>query len=178
MKSRRASLAALLFLAPLYLAGLDGSAAGIRWTVPAGWTVEPPRSMRVATYAVPAAKSAEPGECAVFYFGRGQGGSPEENITRWGSQFDGAPAPATSVETINGLRVHLAQTSGTYLSPAGPKMQSQGKKPGYRLLGAIVEAPDGLVFLKCTGPAATLSAAERDFQKLLRSMKKAALTKV
>jgi hypothetical protein len=57
-------------------------------------------------------------------------------------------------------------------------MQSQGKKPGYRLLGAIVEAPEGLVFLKCTGPAATLSAAERDFQNLLRSMKKAAVTKV
>jgi len=178
MNSRRASLAALLFLSPLFLAGLEGSAAGIRWAVPAGWTVEPPRPMRVATYTVPAAKSAEPGECAVFYFGRSQGGSPEENISRWGAQFEGAPEPATSVETINGLRVHLARTSGTYLSPGGPRMQSQGKKPGYRLLGAIVEAPEGLVFLKCTGPAATLSAAERDFQNLLRSMKKAAVTKV
>ena len=178
MNSRRASFAAVLFLSPLAMAGLDGSAAGIRWAVPATWTVEPPRPMRVATYAVPAGKGAEPGECAVFYFGRGQGGSPEENITRWGSQFEGAPAPATSIETINGLRVHLAQTSGTYLAPGGPKMQSQGKRPGYRLLGAIVEAPEGLVFLKCTGPAATLSAAERDFQNLLRSMKKAALTKV
>jgi hypothetical protein len=55
-------------------------------------------------------------------------------------------------------------------------MQSQGSRPNYRLLGAIVEAPGGLVFFKCTGPAATMSAAEKGFEALIASLRKAATT--
>jgi hypothetical protein len=51
-------------------------------------------------------------------------------------------------------------------------MQSTGKKTGYRLLGAIVEAPEGNVFFKLTGPAATVGAAQADFDALVGSMKK------
>ena len=63
--------------------------AGISWSIPSGWSEQPPRQMRVATYAVPAASGdAEGGECAVFYFGNDQGGSVEANIDRWVAQFD------------------------------------------------------------------------------------------
>ena len=48
-------------------------------------------------------------------------------------------------------------------------MQSQGKRPGLRLLGAIVESPEGLVFFKLTGPAATVGAAQADFEALVAS---------
>jgi hypothetical protein len=51
-------------------------------------------------------------------------------------------------------------------------MQSQGKKPDYRLLAAIVEAPGGLIFFKLTGPAATVGAAQADFDGLLASLAK------
>jgi len=174
----RAALAAIAFAAAAILAAAQGiTSAGIQWTVPAGWTEQPPRPMRVATYGVPAAKGAEAGECGIFYFGKSQGGSPQENISRWGAQFEGSPAPVTSVETVNGMKVHRAQTSGTYLAPSGPMMQSSGKKPGYRLLGAIVEAPEGLVFFKCTGPAPTIAAGERSFEGLVKSIKKAPSTK-
>ncbi|MCA1580680.1 MAG: hypothetical protein LC796_04665 [Acidobacteria bacterium] len=179
MSSRKAFLwSGLLALAPLLAAALDGSAGGVRWLVPAGWTAQPPRQMRAATYSIPAKAGGEPGECGVFYFGQRQGGSASENIERWGTQFEGAPPPATAVETVDGMRVHRAQTSGTYLSPGGPMMQSQGKKPGYRLMGAIVEGPQGLVFFKCTGPAAAISAAQPAFDSLVRSLKKSSVTKV
>lgn len=169
---------AVLFAASAILAAAQGvTSAGIQWTVPAGWTEQPPRQMRLATYVVPAAKGAEAGECGVFYFGKGQGGTLEENISRWGAQFEGSPAPVTSVETVAGMKVHRAQTSGTYLAPAGPMMQSSGKKPGYRLLGAIVEAPDGLVFFKCTGPAPTIAAGERGFEGMVKSIRKAPAAK-
>ena len=75
-----------------------------------------------------------------------------------------------------GLRVHRVALAGTYLAPGGPMMQSQGAKPNYRLLGAIVEAPGGLVFFKCTGPAATMTAAEKAFNALIASLTKAATT--
>jgi len=46
------------------------------------------------------------------------------------------------------------------------------KKEHYRLLGAVVEAPEGLVFFKCTGPSKTVAAAEAEYNTLLQSLKK------
>jgi hypothetical protein len=164
--------AAVFFL--LALTPIEGSAGGVRWAVPAPWSLAGARSMRVATYSIPAAGSAEAGECGVFFFGTGQGGSVEDNFSRWAGQFEGASAPKKGVRTINGLKVHTIELNGTYLSPGGPMMQSQGKKSGWRLSGAIVEAPDGLVFFKCTGPAATVEKAAKEFEGLLKSLTKAA----
>ncbi len=147
-------------------------AGGVQWTVPARWTSGSGSTMRVATYAVPAAKGSEPGECAVFFFGPGQGGSVDANVERWGKQFEGAPSPTRTATTVAGLRVTRAQVSGTYLAPGGPMMQSTGKRAGYRLLGAIAEAPEGNVFFKLTGPAATVAAASPDFEALIASLKK------
>lgn len=152
----------------------ETSAGGVHWTVPASWTAAAARSMRVATYAIPAAAGAEAGECGVFFFGTGQGGSVEENFNRWAGQFEAASPPKKGVKTINGLKVHTIEFNGTYLSPGGPMMQSQGKKTGWRLSGAIVEAPEGHVFFKCTGPVATIEKAAKDFEALLKSVTKAA----
>ncbi len=149
------------------------AAGGLRWTVPAVWQAAAERPMRVATYAIPAAEGQEAGECGVFFFGRGQGGSVEDNLTRWKGQFEPPPTAKPVERSVNGLKVHEISLSGTYLAPGGPMMQSQGKKPGWRLLGAIVEAPDGLVFFKCTGPAATIAKAEKDFAALVKSLSKA-----
>jgi hypothetical protein len=128
--------------------------------------------MRVATYAVPAANGAAAGECAVFFFGAGQGGGIDDNVARWAKQFEGAPAPKRSTATVAGLRVTRAEVAGTYLAPGGPMMQSTGKRAGHRLLGAIVEAPGGNVFFKLTGPAATIAAAQAEFDALVASIRR------
>jgi len=130
--------------------------------------------MRVATYDVPSAPGSEAGECGVFYFGQGQGGGVEDNLSRWIGQFEGAGAPKKGEKTVHGLKVHTVDISGTYLASGGPMMKSQGKKPGYRLLGAIVEGPQGNVFFKCIGPAATIAKAQADFDGLVGSVAKAA----
>jgi hypothetical protein len=171
--ARALVLLALAATAAAAAASPEGAAGGLRWTIPAGWQTTAERPMRVATYAIPAASGQEAGECGVFFFGRGQGGSVEDNLARWKSQFDPPPTTKPVQKTVNGLKVHELDLSGTYLAPGGPMMQSQGKKPGWRLLGAIVEAPDGLVFFKCTGPAATIARAEKEFQALLKSVSKA-----
>jgi hypothetical protein len=146
--------------------------AGVHWTRPEEWGVMPPRQMRIATYSLPAAEGdAEGGECAVFYFGSGQGGDITANIDRWVSQFENGK-PQQSLKEVNGLKVTLVQIAGTYLAPGGPMMQSQGKKENYRLLGAIVDAPEGSVFFKLTGPAKTIAASEADFNKLVGSLSK------
>jgi len=174
LRATAAPAVSLVLLAgPLAAAPVPAAAAGgIAWKVPARWTAGAGSAMRVATYAVPAAPGAEKGECAVFFFGPGQGGGVEDNVARWGKQFEGAPTPQRSTQTVAGLHVTRAAVAGSYLAPGGPMMQSTGKKAGYRLLGAIVEAPQGNVFFKLTGPAPTVAAAQADFDSLVASIHK------
>ena len=153
------------------------TAGGIKWTAPAAWKAQAQRPMRAATYTVPkAAGDPEDGECAVFYFGAGQGGGVNENIRRWIGQFEapgGGPADKlanTSKGTSNGLPVTRVDLTGTYKAATGPMMQAGGSKPGYRMLGAIVEGPQGALFFKFTAPAKTASAQQPEFEKLLQSI--------
>jgi hypothetical protein len=149
------------------------SAGGLQWTAPAAWKSQPQRPMRAATYAVPAAAGdKEDGEVAVFYFGPGQGGGVEANIQRWVSQFETSAKPQTAKKTINGLPVTTIDLPGTYLASAGPMSPTKTSKPGYRLLGAIVEGPQGAVFFKFTGPAKTVAAGQAAFDKMLGGIRR------
>jgi hypothetical protein len=155
------------------LGSASNAIAGVKWSVPKRWVIQGPREMRVATYTVPAAEGdTEQGECAVFYFGNDAGGSVDANIDRWVGQFEATGIPARSEREIGGMKATLVQIAGAYLAPAGPMMQSTGKKENYRLLGAIVQGPQGSVFFKCTGPARTLTAAEGEFMAMVESLTK------
>ncbi|HTO92787.1 MAG TPA: hypothetical protein VMM80_00405 [Bacteroidota bacterium] len=155
------------------LGGNSGVTAGIRWSIPKRWTDGGQKPMRVATYTVSASEGdPEGGECAVFYFGSNQGGTVDQNIARWVSQFETSGMPAQAAKTIDGMKVTLVQVAGAYLAPAGPQMESTGKKENYRLLGAIVEGPEGMVFFKFTGPAKTIGEAEGEFNAMIASLAK------
>jgi hypothetical protein len=166
----------LLVLANVALA-LAETAGGVKWSMPPGWKAQAARPMRAATYRAPAAAGdKEDAECAVYYFGPGQGGSVEANLKRWIGQFEQPggkpPEEAAKVrrQTIHGLRVTTVDVSGTYTGMGGPMAVTKSSKPGYRLLGAIVEAPEGAVFIKFTGPAKTVAANQAAFQSLLQSL--------
>ncbi|MCK8501964.1 MULTISPECIES: hypothetical protein [Myxococcus] len=153
-------------------------AGGLTWTAPKEWEAQGERPMRAATYKLPAAKGdAEGGELAVFYFGQGQGGAVDANVKRWLGQFqtaDGKPvdkAAKTKTEKLNGMQVTTVDVKGTYAG-GGPMMGPSTPKPGYRLLGAIVEGPEGALFFKLTGPEKSVAASEKAFRKLLESVKK------
>jgi len=151
-------------------------AGGIAWTVPTGWELGPEHQMRVATYRIRAiAGDPEDAECAVYFFGTGQGGTVEANLDRWKNQFTGpdghSPVPAqVEKRVIGGLKVSTLTASGTYLGAGGMMSQEQVKKPNFRMRAAIIEAPAGLVFFKLTGPLNTVATAENDFNSLLGSV--------
>lgn len=148
-------------------------AGGVRWSYPSRWVKRPAGAMRAATYAVPAAGGdAEGGECAVFYFGSQQGGDVEGNIRRWVAQFEKPTPPARSTLRVHGLTITRVQIAGTYLAPSGPMMASTGRREHYKMLGAIVEAPEGMVFFKTTGPARTVDQSEKEFDAMLASIAK------
>jgi hypothetical protein len=161
----------LLSAAPL----VAETAAGLRWTAPAGWKAGPPQTMRAATYAVDAAPGdTAASECVVYFFGAGQGGSVEANIERWKGQFTnaGKPAPAVvSKRTAHAIPMTTIDVAGEYSGLGGPLAASRPVQ-GYRLLGAIVEGPGGNIFVKFTGPAKTIAANKAKFDQLLASFTK------
>lgn len=153
---------------------LAESASGIKWKAPAAWKTMPERQMRAATYMVPpAGGDSEAGEAAVFYFGQGQGGGVQANIDRWVGQFSTKTgAPKTGKLTAAGFAVTTIDVAGTYAASAGPMSPVKVDKPGYRMLGAIVEAPQGAVFFKFTGPAKTVTANEAAFLGMIKAISK------
>jgi hypothetical protein len=158
-----------LLLAATYLVADSG--AGLHWTMPPSWKADAQRPMRVATY------TAAPGaECGVYFFGAGQGGSVDANLDRWISQFlqaDGKPskdAAKIAKRSIHGLPVTTVDVAGAYTGMGGPTAQGGTAMPGYRMLGAIVEGPQGSIFFKFTGPAKTIGANLAAFDKMLESL--------
>lgn len=156
------------------VAGFAESAAGVRWTSPSAWTVEAARPMRAATYTIaPSAGDSASAECGVYFFGEGQGGSVEANIERWKGQFrDGNDQPAAAKiakRTSHGLTITTIDVSGTYSGMGGAMARERAPAPAYRLLGAVIEAPRGNVFVKFTGPAKTVAANQAKFEQLIAS---------
>jgi hypothetical protein len=163
--------ALLLLLASLGVIRAE-TAAGVHWTAPASWKAQAARPMRAATYVVPAAPGdKEDGECGIYYFGQGKGGSVDNNLKRWIGQFEPAEQAARrGKRTINGLNVTSIDLSGTYTGAGGPMAATKTIKRGYRMLGAIVEAPEGLIFIKFIAPAKTAAANQANFENLLKSL--------
>ena len=111
----------------------------------------------------------------LFFFGKGQGGSAEQNVDRWTGQFtqpDGKPskdAAVVTIRTVNGLKQTSVDVAGTY-KPAPMGGAGGAAKPGWRLLAAVVEGDGGPWFWRLTGPEATVAAAKPQFEALLASL--------
>ncbi|MAQ13815.1 MAG: hypothetical protein CMN30_03360 [Sandaracinus sp.] len=145
--------------------------AGIKWTVEEPLTYRAPsRPMRNAEYVVD--EGATEAVLTVFHF-PGMGGSIDENISRWTAQFktaDGAPVTDadTQTRTVGGLQVTTVDVTGTFASSMG--MGGGEPQADSRLLGAIVDGPEGPIFFKLLGPADTVGTAEAAFGALVDSI--------
>ena len=156
--------------------GSGSGSQGLTWTTPSGWTRETPSSpMRRAQYRIPG--PGGPGECAVFYFGPGQGGDAKANAARWAGQFreaDGSPvgdAYKTREIKVGDVAVLLVEVTGTYVGGMGSGPVGEGR-PNYMLLGAIADGPDAKWFFRVTGPRGTLEPQRAAFDRMIRSIKR------
>ena len=151
--------------------------AGLTFYAPAEWkAVSTSSSMRVAQFAVPrAAGDTAEGELVVYYFG-GAGGSVEANIERWLGQMqqpDGKPSTVVAKResrTINNLKVTLVDVGGTYVAEMTPGSAERHNSPNFRLRAAVIETPKGPYFIKLTGPAKTIAASDKTFERFLNSL--------
>lgn len=152
-------------------------AAGIRFSVPKEWTRVPaPSDMRAAQYQIPHGDGdAADGELVLFFFGKGRGGSAEDNMNRWYGQFtepDGKPvrdAAVVTIRKVNTLKVTAVDVAGTYVGMPGMGADTQAK-PGWRMLACVVEGDDGPWFFKATGPDKTIAQAKPAFDALIGSL--------
>ena len=136
------------------------------------WVEKPGKSpMRAGelTYQFDKNQKLEDVDAVFYYFGEGQGGDTEANIQRWIGQFQGSPKTETEVVEISGTKVSFLTATGTYLESAGPFATEKTAKPGYVLLGAVLESDQGNVFVKLVGPEKSVEQVEKSFRTLVRS---------
>ena len=141
------------------------------FTRPANWEwVESASAMRKAQLTVVDEKTKAKAEVVFYYFGPGNAGGTQANIDRWFGQFveprEKINAKTEDV-TVGKHKVTYVSAEGTYKSgmPGGP----QTPMANYALLGAIIEASEGSVFVKMTGPKELTQSATADFKKMVES---------
>ena len=147
--------------------------------VPSGWVEQTPGSrMRRAQFALPRESGdSEDGELTVFYFGMGQGGSTDANIRRWigqVSQPDGSSSRDKAKirqSDVSGFRMTEVDVSGTLKASNMPGAPPRPARTGYRLLGAVLEGPQGPWFFKLVGPEKTISRWSDSFRQFIASAK-------
>jgi hypothetical protein len=136
---------------------------------PTHWEwVESASPMRKAELKVVDEKTKAKAEVVFYHFGPGGAGGTQANVDRWLGQFaeprDKINAKTEDV-TAGKHKVTYVSAEGTYKSgmPGGP----QTPMPNYALLGAIIEASEGSVFVKMTGPKELIKSATADFKKMV-----------
>ncbi|MCC6547374.1 hypothetical protein IT570_09425 [Candidatus Sumerlaeota bacterium] len=150
--------------------------AGIGFNIPTRYHVGEPAAMRIAQFGVSARSGDGMGEFVVFYFGRGQGGSVEDNVGRWVRQFApaaGKTTPVTRYEHghVGNLEVTRVTMEGTYSAGA---MAPGGAKPGaqedWALDAFIVEGgPEGSLYIRLTGPDALVRGEKETIDGIIAS---------
>jgi gluconolactonase len=140
----------------------------ISLSIPEGWKQKPQSSqMRVAEFEVPAAgDDKEPGEYAVFFFGKGGAGGLQANVDRWVGQIEpeGRKVKILTGESTLG-KYTLVDLTGTYNKSIGPPSAGNKKRlPGWRVVNVFIETDAGPYFLKLDGSAKTIANAENEFR--------------
>jgi hypothetical protein len=141
----------------------------LKFQRPASWSWIPVNSpMRKAQLKIVGKEKNQAADITFFHFGPGQGGGVDANAKRWIAQFQSKEGAAkVEPQQINGAKVTLVSTEGSFNSgmPGGPSTTL----PDYALLGAIIENPEGDVFVKMTGPAALVKEERKAFLDFIGS---------
>ena len=146
------------------------------WTlpVPAGWTPQVPSSpMRLAQFTAGSREGSA--DAAVFHFGLAGGGTVQENIDRWASQFlteAGKPAtPQVEKGKASGMPVTWVALDGRYARGVGTGPQGQGAA-NQSLRVAVLETPAGNLFFQLWGDRPAVARQEGAFRLMVQSLKR------
>lgn len=178
LAKRCATILAAVLLAASYSA-FASSAKAVRvldWMipVPAGWTPQVPSSpMRLAQFTAGTHEGSA--DAAVFHFGLAGGGTVQENIDRWASQFlseSGKPAtPKVEKGKASGMPVTWVALDGRYARGVGTGPQGQGAA-SQSLRVAVLETPAGNLFFQLWGDRPAVARQEGAFRLMVQTLKR------
>lgn len=147
--------------------GAPASSGMFTYDIPAGWNPAPASQFRDPNFTYGPNNELE---CYVSVL-QGQGGGMLVNANRWRSQL-GQP-PYTEEEfarlpraTILGQEAVIVEFTGDFLG-----MGAAEPKPGYRLVGALLEAPMAAIFIKMTGPDQMVQEQKDNFALFAQSLR-------
>jgi hypothetical protein len=148
--------------------GGEVEVAGIQLAAPPGWETRPPGSALIAAeFSLPRADGDDTdGRLTIST----AGGTVEANIDRWKGQFDPQPQEASQEEIdVAGKKVTIVDLSGDFNDQRGPFAPAV-KRPGYRMIAAVIPADGQLHFVKATGPQNTIAKHSDAIQQFIRSV--------
>jgi hypothetical protein len=153
------------------------TAGDIRFDLPAGWqSVTPANTMRLAEIHVPAPAGADAAAKCLLTFSRA-GGSVDDNITRWSGQMrtpEGEPGtPQRTQHEAGGLTITLVEYRGTFMDGMPGSPQQPVAREGWIFRGAIIPTTPMSTFIRMTGPAESMLAAEEGWKQLVASIRPA-----
>lgn len=139
-------------------------------TVPAAWKNNEASGMRAVDISVPK-QGEDKDDAELTFFLLGAGGGVDANVNRWAGQFGGADSIKSkrTVKTSGGIEATVVEIEGSFkgMGKNGPMTEA---KENYKLIGAILN-DGGDVFIKLTGPKATVDANKAAFEKMVESYK-------
>ena len=142
---------------------------GLKAKAPEGWLRQKPANrMRKAQFKLPHAENDTfDGELTVIP----AFGGMDANVQRWKQQFKEAPEPLMTTRKVAGMDVAIVLLDGTYMYKARPMDPNEAgqARPDYRVLAAVVQAPEGQVFFKSFGPRATMEKWQEAFTDMVDS---------
>jgi hypothetical protein len=148
---------------------------GLKSSTPAAWVEEKPsNTFRLKQFKLPrVGEDKEDALMLVISLG-GTGGSVEDNLKRWKSQFT-PPAgksadEAAKVETlkVSGVTATYLDIQGTYTAPPFEKMPP---KKDYRMLAVFWDSKTGPYFFRVVGPARTVEHYKKGFEEWVKGFK-------
>jgi hypothetical protein len=144
----------------------------LRWSTPEGWNFLPATEFRHLNFDFGPNRE---GEAYLTLLPISSGGGVLDNLNRWRKQMDQPPLAEADLAglptmTIFGKIVPMIDLKGTFTGGSGPMMAPAPPKPGYRMLGAIFEAPGFLFTLKLTGPESLVEANAAKFDAFAQSL--------
>lgn len=159
------------------LSGPSFPVGNLQFTIPAKWRIEMVQSpVRGGQWRVPPLRpDGEGGEVVAFYFGKGIGGSPKENVEAWvGTMFNAEGHPSAyeiKRHEMGSFKISQVVMFGTYNQAVSLPGIPPQPKSNYGLLGAVIENPEGNIYWRFTGPEALITANLPLFNKIVDSVK-------
>jgi len=99
----------------------------------------------------------------------------QKALDQWCAQIIGSDGGSTAELAayadyrINGMPMRLIDISGRYVGETSPGSGVRFDKPGYRMIGAYINAPQGDYLVKMIGPSAVVAKHAGEFGRFLRS---------